>query len=63
MTALRDDPQSEPEFTVAPAAGMILLWPAFLMHFVHPNLSQEPRVSVSFNLMAKNSGEHLPRQD
>lgn len=62
MTALRDDPQCAPEFTVAPAAGMILLWPAFLMHFVHPNLSEEPRISVSFNLMVKNPERHLPRE-
>jgi uncharacterized protein (TIGR02466 family) len=63
MTAIRDDPQSEPEFTVAPAAGMILLWPAFLMHFVHPNLSEEARISVSFNLMVRNPERYLPRQD
>lgn len=62
MTALRDDPQCAPEFTVAPAAGMILLWPAFLMHFVHPNLSEEPRVSISFNLMVKDAERHLPRE-
>lgn len=62
MTAIRDDPQSEPEFTVAPAAGMVLLWPAFVMHFVHPNLSAEPRVSISFNLMVKDPQQHLPRQ-
>jgi uncharacterized protein (TIGR02466 family) len=63
MTVLRDDPQSEPELTVAPAAGMILLWPSFVMHFVHPNLSDEARISISFNLMVKNPGEYLPRQD
>jgi len=63
MTAIHDDPQSEPELTVTPAAGMILMWPAFLMHFVHPNLSDEARVSVSFNLMVKNPERHLPRQD
>jgi len=62
MAAIRDDPQSEPEFTVAPAAGMILLWPAFLMHFVHPNLSDEPRVSISFNLMVKNPQALLPQE-
>lgn len=61
MTALRDDPQSDPEFTVSPAAGMILMWPSFLMHFVHPNLSDEARISVSFNLMAKNPERHLPQ--
>lgn len=63
MTAIRDDPQSEPEFTVAPTAGMILLCPAFLMYFVHPNLSKEARISISFNLMVRNPEEHLLRQD
>ena len=62
MTALRDDPQSAPELTVTPEAGMILMWPAYLMHFVHPNLSEEPRISISFNLMAKDSERHLPRE-
>jgi uncharacterized protein (TIGR02466 family) len=62
MAAIRDDPQSEPEHTVAPAAGMILLWPSFLMHFVHPNLADEPRISVSFNLMLKNPQGLLPPQ-
>jgi uncharacterized protein (TIGR02466 family) len=62
MTAIRDDPQSEPEHTVVPAAGMILLWPAFIMHFVHPNLSEESRISISFNLMVKDPQQHLPRQ-
>lgn len=63
MTAIRDDPQASPELTVAPVAGMILLWPAFVMHFVHPNLSEDPRVSISFNLMVKNPEKHLPRED
>jgi len=63
ITALRDDPQSDPELTVVPAAGMILMWPAFVMHFVHPNLSDEPRISISFNLMVKNPQGHLPRQE
>jgi len=63
MGAIRDDPQSDPEHTVAPAAGMILMWPAFVMHFVHPNLSDEPRVSISYNLMVKHPEKHLPRQE
>jgi len=62
MTAIRDDPQIEPEFTVAPRPGMILMWPAFLMHFVHPNLSNEPRMSISFNLMVRDAARHLPDQ-
>jgi hypothetical protein len=39
------------------------LWPAFLLHFVHPNLSDEKRVSISFNATLKWSEEYLPRQD
>ena len=62
MSAIRGDPQSNPEHTVAPAAGMILLWPAFVMHFVHPNLADEPRISISFNLMLKDPRAHLPEQ-
>ncbi len=42
---------------------MILLWPAFLNHFVHPNLSKQLRISVSYNVMLKWSEEYLPRQD
>jgi len=62
MSAIRDDPQSQPELTVAPAPGMLLLWPAFVMHFVHPNLSDDPRISISFNLMVKDAARHLPRE-
>ena len=62
MTAIKDDPQVDPEFTVTPEPGMILLWPSFLMHYVHPNLSDEPRISISFNLIVKNQADHLPEQ-
>lgn len=36
--------------TVHPSAGMLLMWPSPLQHYVHPNLSEEHRVSISFNL-------------
>lgn len=62
MNAIKDDPQVEPEFTVAPTPGTILLWPAFIMHFVHPNLSEQARISISFNLMVKNPTDYLPQQ-
>ena len=62
MTAIKGDPQVEPEFTVSPKPGMILLWPSFLMHYVHPNLSDDPRISISFNLMVKNAADHMPKQ-
>lgn len=62
MTAIKDDLQIEPEYTVQPRPGMILMWPAFVMHFVHPNLSDKPRISISFNVVVKNPTEYLPRQ-
>ena len=62
MTAIRGDRQIEAEFTHRPEAGDILLWPAFLMHFVHPNLSDEQRLSISFNATLKWSDDYLPKQ-
>jgi uncharacterized protein (TIGR02466 family) len=62
MTAVKRDPYIEAEFTLRPTAGTILMWPAFLHHFVHPNLSDEPRVSVSFNVVLKWSDDYLPAQ-
>jgi uncharacterized protein (TIGR02466 family) len=62
MAAIKDDPYIEPEYTVSPEPGLILLWPAFLSHFVHPNLSEQPRISVSFNVMLEWSDDYLPTQ-
>jgi uncharacterized protein (TIGR02466 family) len=62
MTAIRGDPQIEAEHTFRPEAGEVLLWPAFMQHFVHPNLSEELRVSISFNVVLKWSDTYLPEQ-
>jgi len=62
MTAIKGDPYIDPEYTVEPTPGMILLWPAFVNHFVHPNLSKQPRLSISFNAMLEWSDDYLPSQ-
>ena len=62
MNAVAKDPQIEAEFTLLPKPGTILIWPAFLHHFVHPNLSKENRISVSFNVVLKNPSSYLPQQ-
>ncbi len=62
MTAIRGDQQIEAEYTVTPKPGLIMMWPAFLQHFVHPNLSDEERVSISYNVMLKWSDAYLPEQ-
>jgi uncharacterized protein (TIGR02466 family) len=35
---------------VRPSAGILLMWPSPVQHYVHPNLSEEHRISISFNL-------------
>ncbi|NQW09997.1 MAG: hypothetical protein HQ481_08990 [Alphaproteobacteria bacterium] len=39
--------------TIQPEAGMMLVFPAWLLHFVHPYHGTEPRVSVAFNMRVK----------
>lgn len=60
MGAIRGDGQVDPERRILPKAGELLLWPAFLHHLVHPNLSQGVRISVSFNIVLKWRAEYLP---
>lgn len=60
MTAIRGDAQIDPEYRVLPNPGDILLWPSFLHHFVHPNLSAELRISISFNVIIKMTEDLLP---
>lgn len=60
MLAIRDDAQVEVEHRVMPEAGMLLLWPSFLHHFVHPNTSDELRVSISFNVVLNWRNTYLP---
>lgn len=62
MNAVKRDPYVEMEHTVTPEPGMILLWPSFLHHFVHPNLSEDARISVSFNVVLNWSNDYLPEQ-
>ena len=62
MQAIADDPYIEAEHTVDPVPGLLMLWPAPLIHFVHPNLSDETRVSISFNIVLKNASRYLPKQ-
>jgi uncharacterized protein (TIGR02466 family) len=42
------DPYGEP-FRVRPQAGLLVLFPSWLYHWVHPYAGQTPRIAVSFN--------------
>ena len=60
MTAICGDGEVDPEHRIKPTSGQLLIWPAFLHHLVHPNLSHETRISVSFNVVLRWSDEYLP---
>ena len=62
MNAIAGDGQVDPEYRLQPVPGMILLWPSFLHNFVHPNLTDEPRISVSFNVVLKLRADYVPSQ-
>ena len=42
------DPYGAP-FRVRPEAGLLVLFPSWLYHWVHPYTGQTPRIAVSFN--------------
>lgn len=42
------DPYGEP-FRVRPQAGLMVIFPSWLYHWVHPYLGQTPRIAISFN--------------
>ncbi|MEO8779510.1 MAG: TIGR02466 family protein [Rhodanobacter sp.] len=37
---------------LAPAAGLLVLFPSWMEHFVEPHDNDEPRISISFNAVA-----------
>jgi uncharacterized protein (TIGR02466 family) len=42
------DPYGEP-FRVRPQAGLLVVFPSWLYHWVHPYTGQTPRIAISFN--------------
>ena len=50
MLSIEGDQQNRDEYRVLPKEGDLLLFPSFLQHMAHPNTSDSPRVSISFNV-------------
>lgn len=51
MMAVPGDKFARHEYTVKPQAGTLLMWHAAVQHLVRPNLSVDPRISISFNVV------------
>jgi hypothetical protein len=43
------DPYGEP-VRVRPESGLLVVFPSWLYHWVHPYADQSPRIAVSFNV-------------
>ena len=55
MITVGSEPDARTAYVVRPSAGTLLMWPSPMQHSVHPNLSEEHRISISFNLTLKPS--------
>jgi uncharacterized protein (TIGR02466 family) len=54
------DPYGEP-FRVRPQAGLMVIFPSWLYHWVHPYAGSQPRIAVSFNATpAPITEAHIP---
>jgi hypothetical protein len=42
------DPYGEP-FRVRPQSGLLVVFPSWLYHWVHPYAGERPRIAISFN--------------
>jgi uncharacterized protein (TIGR02466 family) len=51
MITAGTEPDARATHTVRPSAGTLLMWPSPVQHSVHPNLSREHRISISFNII------------
>lgn len=53
MNAISRDPYVMYHHTFKLTPGLLLMWPAYVDYFMHPNLSREPAVQVAFDLQVQ----------
>jgi len=49
--SIAPDANEQARHTFYPSPGTLLLWPSPLTHYVHPNHSNDIRISISFNIV------------
>lgn len=54
MSAIKRDPYHGYHQSLQPRAGLLLLWPAYVSYFIHPNHSPGPAVRVAFDVQLHN---------
>jgi uncharacterized protein (TIGR02466 family) len=59
MLAADGEALGRSEFPVRPSAGTMLMWDSSITHSVHPNLAEDTRISISFNIALAWSDSYL----
>jgi len=62
LLAQDDEALGHGEFAVRPSAGTLMMWDSSITHSVHPNLSEDTRISISFNVALAWSDSYLHEQ-
>lgn len=57
MNAIKRDPYHGYHHSLKPRPGLLLMWPAHVGRFVHPNWSVEAALAVSFGVQLHGTGE------
>lgn len=57
MNAIKRDPYHGCHQHLIPRAGMLVIWPAYVSYFVHPNRSDEPAMRVAFEVQLHTTHE------
>ena len=50
MLAVAGEPLGQFEFALRPEQGSVMMWDSSILHSVHPNLSTDTRMTISFNV-------------
>ena len=45
----------DPKISIRPEPGEMILFPSYLVHWVHPNVTEEERVTIAFNAIFQKS--------
>ena len=59
MLAADGETLGRSEFAVRPSAGTLMMWDSSITHSVHPNLAEDTRISISFNVALAWSDSYL----
>ena len=60
INSIKNDKQVDPEHRIFPNSVNLYVWASFLHHLLHPNLSDTPRISLSYNVVVELSEKLFP---